>query len=383
MTTQSTARFRIISGVLQSLGGTNLASGFIVPNRDDTAALPSGGPQFSYEESPIATTDFEGGTTAPTDFNVNVSWPFALMYPTASQGEENRIKQLLKSGSITAEATLATGATGDGVAKTLAATNIGAGGLVEVGDIVKWAGIGFTEWLTVTVVATDLLTVAETFTSGSGNVIRGRRIKPGTTREYTPLEFGSLDASVYERFTDFVPSAWRWGFRNGQLGIRGAWEGACTGYAVQNSAYSSTPVTETVSPLFAPKTTTTIVRHGVTALSVMQMDAAVQCPLGATKLATQLAATDLVPGRISSSGSFTCFLDTETRLSLVNAGTSAALLCVFIDQNSKALVVRWPSVKLTTDVKQREQTFISEQIGWQSQRDTSVDTVGIRVFTFS
>lgn len=396
MSTQATARFRIIRGVLGSLGGTNLTSGFIVPNRDDEGPIPTGGPDFQYAESPIATQDYEGGTTAPIDFNVAMGWPMALMYPTPSQGEENTIRQLLKSGAPTAATTEITGVTTTGPVAVGSIQTVelsgGSGNLdtgVEVGDVLRVRDssdvlLGFGE---VVYVDTGAHVVNVLYHSSIPNgvnrkVRRGRRMKPGTTREYCAVEYGSTDASVYERFTDFVPSAWRFGFRNGQLGIRGSWEGAATAYAQASSAYSVTPVTETASPIFAPKTDSTIVRYAGTDLQIMDMSANIVHPLGATKLATQLAASDLVPGRISSNGSFTCFLDDNTKLAIVQAGSAAALMFAATDTLKQSLVIRWPSVKLTGAPKQREQTFISQQIGWQSQRDTSADSVGIRVFTF-
>lgn len=397
MGTQSTARERIASGALStSLGVTSLAGAFIVPNRDDEGPLPSGGPDFQYAESPIATGDYEGGTTAPVDFNVDWSWPMVMQYPTPSQGEENRLRQLLKCGAPTASTTEITGVTATsgismggvfGIQLSGGSGNVETG--VEVGDVVRVRDasdnlVSFGEVYFVDAVGhvLGLLSTLDIPNGSTYKIMRGRRFKPATTLEFAPMEYAGLDANVFERFLDTHPEQWSWGFRNGQLGIRGAWSGKATAYAQNTSAYSSGLVTENVGPIIAPKTDNIVLRYGSTGLSVMDMTATIRCPLGATKYATQLGAASLVPGRITSSGSFTSFLDDTTKLAIVQAGSAASLLFAATDTSKQSIAFRWPSVKLTSAIKQRESTFISQQIGWQSQRNTATDSVGVRAFTW-
>ncbi len=395
MTAQSTQRLRIASGaVTTSLGVTTLSGAYIVPNRDDTAALPSCTPTFQYAESPIATPDFEGATTAAIDFNLAWSWPTQLMYPAPGQGEENRIRQLLKSGAPTAATTEVTGVVvtngisfGGQTCIQLAAAGIDTG--VEVGDVIRIRDSGnnllsFGEVFGVTSGVLYLLTSSDIVDGSGRKVLRGRRFKPNTVKEYCPIEFASLDTSpqIFQRLIDTIPDTWTFGGRNGQLGLKGGWSGLATAYAQANSAYSSGLVTETASPLLSPKTDNTILRYGSTTLASLAFDARIQHPLGQTKFWNQLAATDLVPGRLTSSGSFQCFLDADTRIGFVQAGSAASLLYVSTDMNKQSIAIRWPSVKLTNDVLTRDQTYVSEQISWQSQRDTAVDSVGVRILTF-
>jgi len=321
-------------------------------------------------------------------------WPIELMYPSPSQGEEGRICSLLKT-TATAATTQVTGATathgGGLVVLSGGSGNVETG--IEVGDIVRVRDGSdvLKDFATVTEVDTGAhtITVALATITNIGNgsvdnkVFRGRRMKPGTTKTYTALEVASLDLPVYRRIRDWIPTSWSWGFRHGQNGIQGAWDGLGTAYATpQGSAFSSSLVTETTTPIFTPKVSTTVLRYGVVDLRVMEMSAAMNHPAQAAKIATSLEADDVVPGRINGGGSFRIYQTGSIYDAIVLAGSSAQLLIVFVASTGAAMSIAWPATKLTNLQVQAEGPMVTEPITWQSELETTQDT-SVRVTTYA
>jgi len=379
MTVPSLDRVRF--SLLRQAGvtGTSLANAKRVVNKRRGAAL-SFTQQFGRSE--VSRADYQAGESIPIGGEAGGTLPIEMCYVAADSAFEDLVRATIKSGAPTAAATQVTGATA--TSQVLAATGIETG--IEVGDVVRvrTSADALVGYYTVTVVGTDQITVEGGLGDGSSlKVQRGRRMKNGTTVEYLAAEQAHLDASIFERFEGLLPTLLSWNFADGSAAVPGEFQFRGTEMVVAGTTYETgVPVSDTIYPVFSPKTTATTVRLATTDLEVLDLSARIAHDSSVATIATQRKGIDNVPGTIVCDGSLRTYLTATARTTLFLNNTVVALLVVFTDTSGRGLGFRFPAVKLTSAEPTQQNTSETQTIAWAAETHATENNT-IRVYTWS
>jgi len=223
--------------------------------------------------------------------------------------------------------------------------------ICEVGDIVRvrTSGDVLLGYYRVTIVSAGAhtITVEGTLANGSNyKVLRGARIKNGTTDKHFSIEHARLDAALFHIFR---------GMGVGSMGIRVADEQLTTvafGLEGMNSergtsTFGASGHTDPTSYATIAATSVPVLRIGGTEYEVMSASFDFANNLRARRKVGTSGPTSIGRGTFTVTGSVDMYLDAWTELTKYEAGTASAILLAMHDEAGNGCSLSLPTVKWT------------------------------------
>jgi len=327
-----------------------------------------------YRASEIIRSDANVQGVHKTSDGVTGGIATELQYAPATEGLGLLIAGAFRS-TFTAAATQSTGVSC--TANVLSAGTPDLDTICEVGDIVRvrTSGdvlLGYYRVTNVNVGA-HMITVEGTLGNGTGyKVLRGARIKNGTTDKHFSIEHARLDAALFHIFR---------GMGVASMGIRVADEQLTTvAFELEgmNSergvvTFGGSGHTDPTNYATMTNTSVPVLRIGGTEYEVMSATFDINNNLRMRRKVGTSGPTSLGRGTFTVTGSIDMYLDSWTELTKFEAGTATAILIAMQDEAGNGCSLSLPTVKWTdgTESTDRQNTDDMARLRFQAELHTT------------
>lgn len=303
------------------------------------------GNQNKFDQDPTIRSDRNVTDLVRMDRTAGGSINYALRYSSDSGAESTLLRYALQSGPETASAST-TSASNTATTITLqSASNLSVGDIVRI----RTGSSVLLGYFPILSIAGSVITIDGTITSGQAaglTVVRGAKMKNGTTQKSMSVEIGYVNTGLYEVFSGCVVDAMDFSVATEQM-ITGS-------YTIIGKAGSGVSTSPISGATYAAASTTTVMESvdhipnfRVGGVNYAARSISVNLANGGEpqKAIGTLGVTAVRSGTFTVKGQIACYFSSITEYNKMIAATASSFLMVTQDTAGNAYSWYMPTVK--------------------------------------